>query len=328
MMKAIWYTQPGPASRVLVCGERETPEPGPGEVLVRLHASSVNPSDVKKRAGAQPAGLENGYVIPHSDGAGVIETVGEGVEDRSGERVWVYQAQFGRNRGTCAEYVVVPSRLAVALPSRVDFTTGACIGIPIMTAHRCVYNAGEPAGKTVLVTGGSGRVGHYATQWAKLGGATVIATAGTDKNCQAALEAGADEALNYREGDLVGRIEKIAGPGGVDHIVDVEFGINAATSAAVLGNCGTISTYSSSLSPEPDIPFYALMFKNITVNMVLVPYMPEAAKRQAISDITEALERDALQHRIAEVWNLEDTAGAHESIESGGRAGCVVINTE
>lgn len=326
-MKAIWYTRSGPAGEVLVCGERETPQPGPGEVLVRLHASSVNPSDVKKRAGAQPAGFENGYVIPHSDGAGIIEAVGEGVADRTGERVWVYQAQYGRNCGTCAEYVAVPSRLAVTLPSRVDFRTGACIGIPVMTAHRCVYNAGDPAGKTILVTGAAGRVGYYAVQWARLGGATVIATAGTDANCRTALEAGADEALNYRDEDLVGRIGKIAGPAGIDHIVDVEFGVNAAVSAAVLGNCGTVSTYSSSLAPEPVMPFYAMMFKNVTVNTVLVYNMPREAKDRAIADITRALEQAALRHRIAEAWDMADAARAHESIEAGGRAGCVVMDT-
>ncbi len=327
-MKAIWYTRSGPAAEVLVCGERKMPKPGPGEVLVHLHASSVNPSDVKKRAGAQPAGFENGYVIPHSDGAGIIESVGEGVPDRVGERVWVYQAQYGRNCGTCAEYVAVPSRLAVALPSRVDFRVGACIGIPVMTAHRCVYNAGEPKGKTVLVTGAAGRVGYYAVQWARLGGATVIATAGTDANCQTALDAGADEALNYRDGSLVERIGKIAGPAGVDHVVDVEFGVNADTSAAVLRNCGTVSTYSSSLAPEPVVPFYPMMFKNVTVNMVLVYNMPQAAKNRAIADITRALEHDALQHRIAEVRDMEDAAGAHESIESGRPGGCVIIDTE
>ena len=327
-MKAIWFEETGNAADVLICGDRETPSPGPGEVLVRLYSSAPNPSDVKKRAGLQPPGFEDGYVIPHSDGAGVIEAVGDGVADRSGERVWVYQAQFQRHQGTCAQYVCVPSELAAPLPDRAGFDVGACIGIPVMTAHRCVYNVGDPAGKTILVTGGSGRVGYYAVQWAKLGGARVITTAGSDARCEIAAGSGADEVLNYRTENLVERLTGLCGTAGIDHIVDVEFGLNVETSAAVLNTNGTISTYSSSLDPQPAIPFYPLMFKNISVHMVLVYNMPDEAKREAIADIHEALSNDRLNHRIAETWSLEETARAHESIEKGGKDGCVVINID
>lgn len=327
-MKAIWYEEYGAASEVLVYGDRDKPTPAAGEVLVRLHASAVNPSDVKKRAGAQPDGFPDGYVIPHSDGAGIIEAVGEGVGDRAGEKVWVYQAQFGRHCGTTAEYVALPSELAAPLPENTPFEIGACLGIPVMTAHRCVYNCGDPSGKTILITGGSGRVGYYAAQFARLGGARVITTAGSDERCAIAAQTGADQVLNYRSGNLVEDITRIAGENGVDHIVDVEFGVNADVSATVLKNCGTISTYSSSLSPTPEIPFYPMMFKNVSLNMVLVYNMPDEAKRHAIEDIFRALEQDQLTHRIAETWPLEDTAKAHESIEEGSRDGCVVINIE
>jgi NADPH2:quinone reductase len=328
-MKAVWFEEAGVAGEVLKVGERLLKEPGEGEVRVRLYASAVNPSDVKKRAGAQPPGFEDGYVIPHSDGAGVIESVGSGISsERVGQRAWVYQAQFGRNCGTAAQYVCLPSSMAAPLPENTGFEVGACMGIPVMTAHRCVFNIGDPAGKTILVTGASGRVGYYAAQWARLAGARVIGTAGSDERCAVAAQTGADEILNYRSESLVQRIEQITEGKGVDHIVDVEFGVNAQTSATVLKNGGTISTYSSSLAPEPVIPFYPMMFKNITLNMVLVYNMPDEAKQRAIDDIYDALENDRLKHRIAETWALEQTAKAHESIEAGGRDGCVVVTID
>ena len=162
-MKAVWFEESGDAKDVLIYGERERPEPEQGEVQVRLYASAVNPSDVKKRAGAQPPGFVDGFVIPHSDGAGIIEAVGEDVsKQRIGERVWVYQAQFGRHCGTAAEYVCLPEEHAAALPVQAGFDIGACAGIPMMTAHRCVFNVDNPESKTILVTGASGRVGYYA----------------------------------------------------------------------------------------------------------------------------------------------------------------------
>ena len=304
---------------VLQYGDRAMPEPERGEVRVRLHTSAVNPSDVKKRAGAQPAGFENGFVIPHSDGAGVIDAVGEGVPERQcGQRVWVYQAQFARNCGTAAQYVTLPFAMAPALPDNSGFDVGACIGIPMMTAHRCVHNVGNLTSRYVLVTGASGRVGYYAAQWAKLAGAYVIATAGSSARCRIAGQTNADTVLNYRQDNLIDGINRVTDGAGVDHIVDVEFGVNAKTSAALLNNNGTISTYSSSLAPEPVIPFYPLMFKNISLNMVLVYNMPEQAKQQAIDDIYHALEQGLLRHRIAETWPLGEIASAHESIEKGG----------
>ena len=328
-MKAIWYEKQGEARAVLQYGERATSQPATGEVRVRLHTSAVNPSDVKKRSGMQPAGFGNGFVIPHSDGAGVIDAVGQGVpEQRCGQRVWVYQAQFERNCGTAAQYVTLPSEMAPALPDNTGFEVGACIGIPMMTAHRCVHNGGSLSGRYVLVTGASGRVGYYAAQWAKLADAYVIATAGSAARCRIAEQTGADRVLNYRQDNLVDEITRATGGAGVDHIVDVEFGINAKTSAALLNNNGSISTYSSSLSPEPIIPFYPLMFKNISLNMVLVYNMPEQAKQQAIDDIYHALRQDRLKHRIAETWPLAQTANAHESIEKGGLDGCVVIHID
>ena len=199
-MQAAWFEKFGPARDVLVLGGKPTPTPQPGEVLVRLRTSGVNPSDVKKRAGSSPGMLDAGYVIPNSDGAGVIEAVGDGVDGkRVGEKVWVYQAQFGRRFGTAAQYVALESVRAVTLPIEAGFDVGACVGIPIMTAHRCVHADGAIAGQTVLVTGGAGRVGYYAIQWAKMAGAKVIASVSTARDEAVCREAGSMHVVNHRE---------------------------------------------------------------------------------------------------------------------------------
>ncbi|MBX2867186.1 MAG: NADPH:quinone reductase [Acidiferrobacterales bacterium] len=325
-MRAIWFHESGDADKVMQLGEKTPPAPGPGEVLVRLHASGVNPSDVKKRAGAQPAGFVDGFVIPHSDGAGIVSEVGMGVSGlKVGDRVWVYQAQYQRHWGTAAELVVLPEARVIPLPEQASYAIGACAGIPMMTAHRCVFADGDVAGKTVLVTGASGRVGYYAAQWAKQAGANVIATAGSESRCDQATQTGADHVLNYRETDLVSAIKDITNGIGVDRIVDVEFGRNIETSSQILKTSGVIASYSSSKEMQPTIPFYPLMFNNITMQLVLVYNMPEAAKQAAAEGITQALATDALKHRIAESYALEETARAHQAIETGGLDGCVVV---
>ena len=170
-MQAAWFGQFGPANQVLELGEMTTPTPGPGEVLVRLRTSAINPSDVKKRAGSFPNLLDDGPVVPNSDGAGIIDAVGDGIDpDRVGERVWIYQAQYARRLGTAAQFVAIDAVRAPVLPGGVGFDVGACLGIPAMTAHRCVFADGDVSGQAVLVTGGAGRVGHYAVQWASLAG--------------------------------------------------------------------------------------------------------------------------------------------------------------
>ena len=199
-MKAAWFEKFGAAADVLVLGEQPAPVAQAGEVLVRVHASGVNPSDVKKRAGAFPNLLDEGLVIPHSDGAGIIEAVGEGVDaSRVGERVFVYQAQYGRLLGSAAQYLALDSARAPRLPDNTSFQVGACIGIPIMTAHRCVFADGSIAGQTVLVTGGAGRVGYYAIQWARHGGARVVATASNPADAEVCRAVGAEHVVNHRD---------------------------------------------------------------------------------------------------------------------------------
>ena len=328
-MRAAWFNAFGPAQDVLQIGELETPSPGPGEVLVRLHTSGINPSDVKKRAGSFPTLLDGGLVIPNSDGAGVIDAVGDGVDSgRVGERVWVYQAQYGRRFGTAAEYVAIDSSRAAKLADNTGFDTGACLGIPVMTAHRCVFADGDVKGQTVLVTGAAGRVGFYAVQWASQAGATVIATASNPEDADACRKAGAQHIVNHRDEHLADAIKTAAGPGLVDRIVDVEFGANLPTSIEVLRIGGVIATYSSVQVAEPKLPFFQMMYKDITLRAVIVYAMPEAAKEQAIADIDNALCENRLQHRIAATMPLEDIAAGNELIEQGKIRGAVILTTD
>jgi NADPH:quinone reductase-like Zn-dependent oxidoreductase len=328
-MRAAWFESFGSAKDVLVVGELDTPAAGPGEVLVRLHASGVNPSDVKKRAGSFPNLLDGGLVVPNSDGAGIIEAVGDGVDTaRTGERVWVYQAQFARRFGTAAEYVAIDSSRAPRLPDAASFEVGACLGIPVMTAHRAVFADGDVSGQTILITGGAGRVGFYAIQWACKAGATVIATASNDADKATCESAGAHQVINHRDADVAGAIMRVTGGEAVDRIIDVEFGANLPFSIEVLKVGGVIATYSSTQVPEPKLPFFAMMYKDITVRLIIVYAMPEAAKQQAIADIESALEAGELQHRIANTMPLEDIVDSNETIEQGSIRGAVVLTID
>jgi len=307
-------------------GDKPTPIAGPGEVLVRMRTSGVNPSDVKKRAGSAPGLLDDGYVIPNSDGAGVIEAVGEGVETkRVGERVWVYQAQFGRRFGTAAQYVAIDAIRAVPLPIEAGFDVGACAGIPIMTAHRCVHADGPIAGRTVLVTGGAGRVGFYAIQWAKMAGAKVIATASNDRDEKACRDAGARHVINHREPGWGARIKALNDGKPVDRVIDVEFGANLPEVLDCIRTGGVIATYSSTQVKEPQLPFLRMMYLDLTLHLVIVYAMPEAAKKHAIADITQAFRHGMLLHRIADRIPLAEIARANERVEQGGSPGCVVV---
>jgi len=328
-MKAAWFESFGPAQQTLVLGEQPKPSPGPGEVLVALKTTAVNPSDVKKRQGAFPNLLEGGLVIPHSDGAGVIEAVGEGVgPGRIGERVFVYQAQFGRRFGSAAQYVALDSLRAPKLPDNASFEVGACIGIPIMTAHRCVFADGSVAGQTVLITGGAGRVGYYAIQWAKYSGATVVATASNAEDRALCQSIGADFVVNHRSeawGDDV-----LAATGGVkvDRVVDVEFGASLPEVLKCIRVGGTIASYSSTVVPQPQLPFKEMMFMDLTLRLVIVYAMPEQAKAQAVTDTYQLLSEEKLQHRIAHNLPFSDMARSHELVEQGGFGGCVVVNID
>ena len=321
-MKAAWYERKGPARDVLVLGEIDQPAPAAGEVLVRVRASGINPSDTKARGGGPGNdAMPWPRIFPHQDGAGVIEAVGEGVpERRLGERVWLHEAQLERPFGTAAEYVALPARQAVPLPDQADFAAGAALGVPAMTAHRCVFADGPVEGKTVLVTGGAGAVGFYAIQFARNGGARVIATVGSAEQERIAREAGAELVVNRREGDVAKAIR--AATGGVDRIVEVAFGANLATSVEVLNPNGAIAAYSSD-EPEPRLPFWPLVLLGATVRFVLV-FAAQQAHEDAIAGISAGLSEGWLKHRIGARLPLERIVEAHELVEAGA-AGKVVL---
>jgi len=328
-MRAAWFEAFGAAKDVLQVGKLDKPSPGRGEVLVRLHTSGINPSDVKKRAGSFPNLLDDGLVVPNSDGAGIIEAVGKDVDvSRTGERVWVYQAQFARRFGTAAEYVAIDSARAPLLSGKADFDAGACLGIPVMTAHRCVFADGDVDGQLVLVTGGAGRVGHYAIQWASQAGARVIASASNDEDGEACIQAGAAAVVDHRSEIFASEVLEATEGRLVDRIVDVEFGANLATSLDVIRVGGTIATYASTVVPEPQLPFFRMMYKDLTVRFVIVYDMPETAKQAAVADIKRALDDQALIHRIAHKVPLDEIAVGNELVEKGKLRGSVVLTID
>jgi NADPH2:quinone reductase len=326
-MRAIVYDRKGPAREVLHLAVMPDQTPRSGDVLVRVHTSGVNPSDTKSRGGwAGAVKMPFPRIIPHQDGAGVIEAVGEGVPStRVGERVWIYEGQWQRAFGTGAEYIALPAERAVALPASVSFTDGACIGIPLMTAHRTVFADGPVTGKTVLVTGGAGAVGHYAIQLAKWGGATVITSVSSDAKAEAARMARADHVINYKTSDLAARVMEITGGMGVDRIVEVAFGANLPITQKVIKTNGVVATYSSDADMEPKIPFRPFLARDVTVRFVLVYVMPREAKMAAIGAITECLQAGVLRHHVYREYEMAEAAEAHDAIESGKSLGNVVV---
>lgn len=326
-MRAAWFEAFGSAADSLKLGAQARPRAGRGEVLLRVITSGVNPSDVKKRAGAFANLLDDGFVIPHSDGAGVIEAVGEGVSaQRIGERVWVYQAQYGRRFGTAAEYLAIDEARACTLPDNASFEIGAGLGIPVMTAHRCVFADGPVDGKTLLITGGAGRVGFYAIQWASQAGAKVIATASNPADRKLCESVGAAAVANHRQPGWAEQVLEITDGEKVDRVVDVEFGANLPEVLKLMQTSGTIATYSSTQILEPQLPFLQMMYLDLMVRLVIVYAMPEVAKQAAISDISKALEQDSLQHRIAHRLKFDDIARSHELVEEGGFGGSVIVS--
>ncbi len=324
-MQAAWYERNGAAREVLQVGEIETPEPGPGEVRVRLRASGVNPADVKRRKGNSRTPAPKGRITPHFDGAGEIDKLGPGVtERRIGQPVWVYEGMWMRSAGTAAEQIVVPAALTEPLDENVSFAEGACFGIPAMTAHRALFADGPVSGKTVLVTGGAGAVGVYALQMARIGGARVIATVSSDEKARVAREFGADWVVNYRTEDAAERVLELTSGQGVDRIVEVAFGANLPTILKVIRENGAIASYASDAEPEPKFPFWPLLAKNVTVYPLLVFNMPQAAKRHARADIARWTRDKALRPYLGPRFALECIAEAHEAVERGSIGNVVV----
>jgi NADPH:quinone reductase len=313
-VKAVLYRTAGKASDVLHVEEIDRPDPGPGEVLVRVHASGVNPTDYKARSGAVPRPID-GFQIPHQDGAGVIEGVGAGVDPaRVGERVWLWMAAAGRRWGTAAEYTVVPQGQATLLPDGVSFELGATLGVPAMTAHWCVLSDGPVAGQTVLVAGGAGAVGHFAIEWAKRAGARVVTTVSSPEKGELAAAAGADLVVNYRSGDTAAQIKAFAPA--VDRIIEVAFGANLELDLALCRPQTTIVTYAAEAT-DPVLPVRACMTANVKMRFVLLYGVPHAAMQETAADITAALIAGELTGLPVHTFPLADAVAAHEAAESG-----------
>lgn len=328
-MKAIWYDRTGPAREVLQIGERPTPQPCRGEVLIRVRASGVNPSDAGARGGASGR-MAYPRITPNSDGAGVVEAVGPGVAERwVGKRVWFYNGQRnGRAFGSAAEYIELDVDLVRELPDGVDFAEGATLGIPCMTAHRALFAFGPVQGRVVLVTGGAGAVGHYAVQLARWSGAEVIATVSSEAKAERARAGGADHVIDYRREDVAARIAEITGGQGVHHVVDVDFGGNLAVTLPSLRMNGTLSYYASRGAREPALIAGLLMMKNLSVNGVYLPVSPHEARRRAQDDITRWIGGPDRILSVAGRYPLEDCAAAHEAVEAGDKLGTVVVEVK
>jgi NADPH2:quinone reductase len=325
MMRAAWYDRQGPANDVLVCGELPTPEPGNYEVRVKLEAAGVNPSDTYRRRGPTPA-MEYPRVITCSDGAGVVDRVGPLVPQYwLGKRVWLYNGQRnGRWMGTAAEYIALNVDLVTELPPHVSFAEGATLGIPGMTAHYCVFVGGPVQGRTLLVTGAAGAVGHYAVQLAKWAGATVITTVSSEAKAARASAGGADHVINYRSEDVAARVRDITRGDGVDHVVDVDFGGNLAATLRCVRPNGSIAIYASNGDRAPKLPVSELMQRNVALYPMSLPGTPHAARKRAQSDIA----RWSAAPRILSVaarFPLAQAAAAHEAVERGDKVGTVVI---
>lgn len=325
-MKAVWYSQTGPAQQVLRIGNQSDPTPRSGEVRVRLHVSGVNPSDVKARAGARgPSAFP--FQIPHSDGAGVIDLVGDGVPaSRVGQRVYVWNAAWNRQFGSCANYICLPTAQAVVMPDQTDYTLGACIGIPAMTACHAVLADGAVTNKTVLVNGGAGTVGRYAIQLAKWNGARVLTTVSGEAKASVAREAGADLVINYKTDDVMKRVQEFTEGKGVDRVVEVEFGGNLSVTTQIIKRGGVIAAYGSMANRTPALPFYELMFKHVTLRMLLVYCLSDVERLAVCSWINDALNGSALTPLIAERFALEEVIKAHEAVESGSLIGNVLVD--
>ena len=323
-MRAAYYESNGPAREVLRVADVETPQAGRGEVRVRLRTSGVNPSDVKSRAGLTRK-IAFPRVIPHSDGAGEIDAVGEGVSSaRVGERVWVWNGQWRRPFGTAAEWIVLPSEQAVRLPANVTMDAGACLGIPAYTGYQGVLLARAKEGSTVLVAAGAGAVGHYAIQFAKKRKATVITTVSSPAKAEIARAAGADHVIDYKREDVGERVMAITAKRGVDAVIEMDLAANARLLPTVLAPNGVVAVYGSGAA-EASIPFQFLLQNSITLQFFLVYLMPAEMRQRATADITQMLEQGELIHNVAQTFDLGDMVAAHEAVESGKAMGNIVV---
>lgn len=316
-MRAAYYEKNSSAREVLRVGELETPQARPGEVRVKLSHSGVNPSDVKSRQGATRK-IAFPRVIPHSDGAGVIDQVGDGIaKSRIGERVWVWNGQWKRAFGTAAEYIALPAAQAVKLPEHVSFEAGACLGIPAMTATHAIWLANAAKGATLLIAGGAGAVSQYAIQFAKAQGATVITTTSSDEKAKAARAAGADHTIDYKRENVGERVMEITGKRGVDAVIEMDLAGNAKLLPSVLRPKGSVIIYGTGAA-EATLPAFFCLTNSIRLQFFLVYELDEHERTRAVAAINRALAQGTLRNQVAQpTFALADTAAAHEAVEKG-----------
>jgi NADPH2:quinone reductase len=325
-MRAAFYTRQGPAAEVLQVGEQPLPEPGPGEVRVRLRASGVNPSDWKTRQGGGNRRMVAPLVIPHSDGAGDIDAVGAGVAaGRVGERVWIWNGQWQRPFGTAAESIALPAQQAVPLPPGLRYDEGACLGIPAFTAMQAVRLSGAAPGEQVLVQGGAGSVGHYAIQMAKARGATVFTTVSSPRKAKHARAAGADHVLDYRKEDVAARVQELTGGRGVDTVVEVDLAANAAQYPQLLRPHGRVVVYGTS-GLQAALPAVGLMQKSVAIQFFMIYDISPAERAACLLELEELLHARQLRHTIGLRLPLEQVVRAHEAVEQGAALGNVVLH--
>ena len=323
-MRAAYYEKNGAARDVLRIAEVDTPQPGPGEVRVKLKTSGVNPSDVKAREG-RTRKLSFPRVIPHSDGAGEIDAVGNGVPaSRKGERVSIWNAQWTRPFGSCAEYIVLPQALASPLPAGASFEAGACLGIPAMTAYHAVAVSGATKGSTVLITGGAGGVGHYAIQFAKARGATVLTTVSSEEKAKLAKQAGADHTIDYKRENVGERVMALTGKTGVDAVVEMDLAANAKHHPGWLRPRGHVVVYGTG-SAEAAIPAQPSLVNAIKIEFIYVYELTAQEREAAVSVINRMLENKTLINNGARALPLSDIVAAHETVEQGKALGNVVV---
>ena len=326
-MQAIAYSRFGAPADVLNLTDLPTPDPGPGDVLVALSHSGVNPSDIKARSGTRPGVTKPPFdlIIPHSDGAGTIAAVGEGVDPaRIGQPVWIWNGQWQRAFGTAATHICLPDAQAVPLPDGVSRRVGATLGIPGLTAAHAVFGGGDIAGQTLLIQGGAGTVGHLAVQLARWGGAHVIATARGD-GLDRCARAGAHHVVDFTRDDARDRILAANAGAPVDRIIEVEYGLNAEMDADLIAPNGTICAYGSALDMTPTIPFGPMLFKAVKLDIILIYILPPAARAAAIARLHDALRQGALDSPVAQTFALADCHLAHDAVAHGARDGAVLL---
>jgi NADPH:quinone reductase len=320
-VRAALYESNGPAADVLRVTDVERPEPGRGEVRVKIEVSGVNPTDWKSRSGATARPV-SGFQIPHHDGAGVIDAVGAGVDPgRAGQRVWTWLAAYGQPWGTAAQWCVLPEDQAVPLPDGISAELGASLGVPAMTAHRCLFADGPVEDRTVLVAGGAGAVGHFAIELAKHAGARVAATVSGPEKAEIAARAGADLVVNYRDADAAEQLRDFAP---FERVIEVALGANLGLDLALAGPQTRIVTYASEAT-DPVLPVRAAMTANVSLRFVLLYGVPRAALHEAATDITQALEDGALTELPVLRFGLDEVAAAHDAVESGAVGKVLVV---